>query len=507
MSEVIPLPFTLFPRPGTPYEVFWNSEHVHLYEVHFSLPLNERNLHVQQRWALIRSVQKQLADKNFSADALSTLKLKIQVAIREASMLRSARAALLVDHKGVPCDAQRAVRLRIEKNGHPRADSHWLSELNALLTKLSSAGETMTAKGAEPRPETPPKRTLRDYFTPPALTIPPATLERFFASPRSSPSSSNPPTERICPVMGTLPEPSPQYLSHEETLVSFVESIARDQGISATGALDHILHTARGNEVSSLKESPPLPRLPARIRTAISAMLRGVYSSGPTCGVNEVCRPVTVQGTSQATPAMGDCALYGLLFVGLPLLRPPSLHPEAAAAVCIWAVRQMIRGMVPPVPMQEEVLHLQGLEPRTVVRLGHLLGVYCTVVQDLDGVFYIVAEPDVPYGSGMHAVLLQTTDHYTTFSPPLTNAQPVLVPSSPIMSQASTDSEAQRAPATLDLYAALNVSASPLWRKTQLHVLLQELCAHVAKQVSEKKKPKRQKVAHSFKCPPSGAMC
>ena len=124
MSEVIPLPFTLFPRPGTPYEVLWNSEHVHLYEVHFSLPLKERNLHVQQRWALIRSVGKQLADKNFSADALSTLKLKIKVAIREASMLRSARAALLVDHKGVPCDAQRAVRLRIEKNGHPRADSH-----------------------------------------------------------------------------------------------------------------------------------------------------------------------------------------------------------------------------------------------------------------------------------------------------------------------------------------------------------------------------------------------
>ena len=45
MSEVIPLPFTLFPRPGTPYEVFWNSEHVYLYEVHFSLPLKERNLH------------------------------------------------------------------------------------------------------------------------------------------------------------------------------------------------------------------------------------------------------------------------------------------------------------------------------------------------------------------------------------------------------------------------------------------------------------------------------
>ena len=278
MSEVIPLPFTVFPRPGTPYEVFWNSEHVHLYEVHFSLPLKERNLHVQQRWALIRSVEKQLADKNFSADALSTLKLKIQVAIREASMLRSARAALLVDHKGVPCDAQRAVRLRIEKNGHPRADSHWVSELNALLTKLSSAGGTVTTKGAEPRPETPPKRTLRDYFTPPALTIPPATLGRFFASPRSSPSSSNPPTERISPVMGTLPEPSPQYLSHEETPVSFVESIASDQGISATGALDHILHTARGNEVSSLKESPPLPRLPARIRTAISAMFPGVYS-------------------------------------------------------------------------------------------------------------------------------------------------------------------------------------------------------------------------------------
>ena len=82
--------------------------------------------------------------------------------------------------------------------------------------------------------------------------------------------------------MGTLPDPSPQYLSHEETLVSFVESIASDQGISATGALDHILHAARGNEVSSLKESLPLPQLLARIRTAISAMLPSVYSSGPT---------------------------------------------------------------------------------------------------------------------------------------------------------------------------------------------------------------------------------
>ena len=88
------------------------------------------------------------------------------------------------------------------------------------------------------------------------------------------------------------------------------------------------------------------------------------------------------------------------------------------------------------------------------------------------GDFYIVADPDVPYGCGMHAVLLQTTDHYTIFSPPLTNAQPFLGPSSPIVSQASTDSEAQRAPATLDLYAALTVSASRLWRKTQPHVLL-----------------------------------
>ena len=99
MSQVIPLPFTLFPRPGILYEVFWNSEHVHLYEVHFSLPLKERNLHVQQRRVLIRSVEKQLADKTFSAHALSTLKLTIQVAITEASMLWPVRFALLVDHK------------------------------------------------------------------------------------------------------------------------------------------------------------------------------------------------------------------------------------------------------------------------------------------------------------------------------------------------------------------------------------------------------------------------
>ena len=349
ISELIALPFTPFPRPGTPYAVFWNSEHVHLYEVHFSLPLKERNLQVQQRWALNRSVEKQLADKIFTTDAWSTLQLKIQVAITEAYVLRPARSALLVEHKGVPCDGQRVVHLRNEKNGHPHADSHWLSELNALLSEISSAGET--AEGPEPRPETPKKRILREYFTcHPPLTVPTATLECFFASPRSSLSSSNPPTECIRPVMRTLPEPSPHYLSHEETLVSFVESIASDQGISATGALDCILHTARGNEVSSLKESPPLPQLPARIRTAISAMLPGVYSSGL----------VIVQGISQATPAMGACALYGLLFVGLPFSRPPPLHPEAPAAIRIWAARQMIRGMVAPVPVLEEVLRLQG---------------------------------------------------------------------------------------------------------------------------------------------------
>ena len=56
--------------------------------------------------------------------------------------------------------------------------------------------------------------------------------------------------------------------------------------------------------------------------------------------MNEVCRPVAVDGLFVATPAMGYCALCGPQFIGLPFLRPLPLHPEAAATVRIWGVRQ-----------------------------------------------------------------------------------------------------------------------------------------------------------------------
>ena len=136
MSELIALPFTLFVRPGTSYEEFWNSEHVHLYEVHFSMPVKERNLMLQHRWNLKRSVEKKLADKNRDPAMLNALRQDIQREIREASMIRPVRSALLVDHKGVPCTAQRAVRLRIEKKTLPQADGHWVTELNTLLSKI-----------------------------------------------------------------------------------------------------------------------------------------------------------------------------------------------------------------------------------------------------------------------------------------------------------------------------------------------------------------------------------
>ena len=242
-----------------------------------------------------------------------------------------------------------------------------------------------------------------------------------------------------------MPEPSPQYLSQEEILIHCVESLVCDEGISATGVLDHILHAARGSELSTLSAREPLLQLSARTRTAISAMLPGVYASGVTCGVNEVCRPVNVQGQSVATPALGDCALYGVLFAGLPFLRPPPLHPDATTCVRIWAVRQMIRGIVPPVPDTHEVMHLQALEPRTIVRLAHLLGIYFTVVQRLSEVFYVVAQPDFPYASGMHAVLWQTPDHYTTFAPITTQSQPLSTPPpSPAMSLSSAGSQSEK---------------------------------------------------------------
>ena len=69
--------------------------------------------------------------------------------------------------------------------------------------------------------------------------------------------------------MDTLHELSPHYLAYEETLVSFVKSCAADQGIKARAALDPILHAARGNEVSSLKEPRALLQF-AHIRTVHS---------------------------------------------------------------------------------------------------------------------------------------------------------------------------------------------------------------------------------------------
>ena len=201
MSELIALPFTLFVRPGTSCEEFWNCEHVHLYEVHFSMPVKERNLMLQHRWNLKRSVQKKLADKNRDPEMLNALRQDIQREIRKASMIRPVRSALLVDHKGVPCTAQRAVRLRIEKKTPPQADGHWVTELNTLLSQIPCPEGTVTVQDPQPKAQTPKKRTLSDYFSVPTHRTPPLSGQQLFASPSNrhtppSGSNANPPRPR-----------------------------------------------------------------------------------------------------------------------------------------------------------------------------------------------------------------------------------------------------------------------------------------------------------------------
>ena len=58
------------------------------------------------------------------------------------------------------------------------------------------------------------------------------------------------------------------------------------------------------------------------------------------------------------------------------------------------------------------------------MELAFVLGIYCTVVQQIEGLFYRVAQPLPEYDHGLHAVLHQTANHYT-----LVASRPQSVPS------------------------------------------------------------------------------
>ena len=59
------------------------------------------------------------------------------------------------------------------------------------------------------------------------------------------------------------------------------------------------------------------------------------------------------------------------------------------------------------------------------MELAFVLGIYCTVVQQIEGLFYVVAQSVPEYDHGPHAVLHQTANHYT-----LVASRPQYVPSS-----------------------------------------------------------------------------
>ena len=94
--------------------------------------------------------------------------------------------------------------------------------------------------------------------------------------------------------------------------------------------------------------------------------------------------------------------------VAWSLCAPPPLEPTSWAAVFVWAIRRMVEG--------SEGVHLCELPPSALVRLGYSLQVHCTVVQSVEGVYYIVAESTGLPGGSPHALVLQSERHYTVGS-------------------------------------------------------------------------------------------
>ena len=133
--------------------------------------------------------------------------------------------------------------------------------------------------------------------------------------------------------------------------------------------------------------------------------------------INEFCRPIFVQGQFVDTPGLGDCALYGLLAMADPILRPPPIEPTAAQAVHVWVVHRTLASIPGPWETTRELLHLAWMFPKTVVTLGLHLGTYEMVVQVIDSNEYVIAEPDHPWEGGPHAVTLQTSNHFAVYMP------------------------------------------------------------------------------------------
>jgi hypothetical protein len=110
-------------------------------------------------------------------------------------------------------------------------------------------------------------------------------------------------------------------------------------------------------------------------------------------------------------------------------------------------------------------VHLQYLYPERLVQLAHRLQVACTVVQQTDNVYYVVAESGPLPSASAHAVILQTVDHYTVFLPPVQPA-PLIRP------VALTED--------INLFEIFNCSPAADWPRCRLEELLQAVCFRYA---------------------------
>ena len=210
-------------------------------------------------------------------------------------MLRKKHTVKLVDRKGSGCDPFEATYLQIESTT-TQIDSHWATSCTDLLQQIRgalksnsifAAGKPVAHAQANCPAEkfqTPKKRTLRDLFSPATPSRTPST-----------PETSAAPSELVTPLFGSIDSPNETFRGFEERLSQFVELTARQQGISATGALDRILYATRGAEVSTSRQTLPLPPIPPPVKEAINALLGGgwgVGESGESCQVQDVCRAV-----------------------------------------------------------------------------------------------------------------------------------------------------------------------------------------------------------------------
>ena len=351
-----------------------------------------------------------LVDDHKTPDKHTKIKKLVQAALREASAIRKLRPAQPVNLKGQSCSPKEAAHLRIHTDAPPAADTHWMGQCNIFLSQIldseqSSSPSPSPSQSPSPSPTTPKKRTITDHFRTPTTQA------------QTSPKEPHPaplvePSECLTPVFGDMKQPTTKILKAEQTLVAYVDAHAEADGVTATGMLDRVLHDVHGARASTLKGSRGPSAIPKHVKNATATLLNGLYPSGPSCAVKEVCRPVCVEGSVLPIAAMGDCALYAILAVAMVSFQPPPLNPTAEAAVRVWAIRRMLIDMQPPPTHADEALHLQYLSAETLVRLAHLLGIYCTVVQLFAETYYIVAEPSEPYAGGMHAVVLQHPEHF-----------------------------------------------------------------------------------------------